>query len=99
MAIRYCAAKRKVPHRLRNQHMTPLGRLSILTAIRRHCRRLSQNLQVNPVPSGLALSQEMLRFSGETSGVQIVAQVSNPTANDLQLIVEFNVRKFTAFFP
>ena len=50
---------------------------------------LTQNVQVNPVPSGLALSQEIVAISGQTSGVQIVAQVSDPNRNDLQLIVEF----------
>ena len=50
---------------------------------------LTQNVQLNPVPAGLALSQEIVAISGQTSGVQIVAQVSDPGRNDLQLIVEF----------
>jgi len=50
---------------------------------------LTQNIQVAPVPSDLALSQEIIAISGQTSGVQIVAQVSDPNRNDLQLIVEF----------
>tara|TARA_R110000851_G_scaffold321340_1_gene486667 strand:- start:7434 stop:9425 length:1992 start_codon:yes stop_codon:yes gene_type:complete len=50
---------------------------------------LNQNIQIAPVPTGLALSQEIVAISGQTSGVQIVAQVSNPSRNDLQLIVEF----------
>ncbi|WPZ24858.1 hypothetical protein UM399_11860 [Sulfitobacter pontiacus] len=60
---------------------------------------LSQNVQVNPVPSGLALAQEIVAISGETSGVQIVAQVSDPNRNDLQLIVEFKRADLLAFFP
>ena len=50
---------------------------------------LTQNIQMAPVPSDLALSQEIVAISGQTSGVQIVAQVSDPNRNDLQLIVEF----------
>jgi len=50
---------------------------------------LTQNIQTAPVPSDLALSQEIVAISGQTSGVQIVAQVSDPNRNDLQLIVEF----------
>jgi len=50
---------------------------------------LNQNIQIPPVPTGLALSQEIVAISGQTSGVQIVAQVSDPGRNDLQLIVEF----------
>lgn len=60
---------------------------------------LSQNVQVNPVPSGLALSQEIIAISGQTSGVQIVAQVSDPSRNDLQLIVEFKRATLLEFFP
>tara|TARA_R110002049_G_scaffold304618_3_gene500042 strand:- start:85 stop:2079 length:1995 start_codon:yes stop_codon:yes gene_type:complete len=50
---------------------------------------LNKNAQVKNVPAGLALSQEVVAISGSTSGVQIVAQVSDPDRNDLQLVIEY----------
>jgi len=97
----FLAAQRKGAASACDQHNGRFGRLSILNRYRPPLVVVkARTCQVNPVPSGLALSQELLRSRGRHLVSQSLPRlVESKTSNDLQLIVGVpNVADLLAVF-
>lgn len=60
---------------------------------------LNQNSQTGAVPSGLLVSQSVVEISGETNGVEIVANVDDPGRGDLQLTAQYRKTGSTDWKP